>query len=321
MDGKQKLILAAIDRMTVGKMMWSLAIGIVTFGCLYFALSYATESHGLSSSCGEESISFLESLYFSLVTITSLGYGDFSPLGFSRFLAVLEVVGGLMFIALLVSKASSERASNLTRLMYTADLQRTFREYSKEIGDRRTDLTKAIDNGDGHQVAYVIEGLKIHLISIHSHYGYHRIHGELTEDWSNKASARLANACYDVAADIKFKTFYPFISKLTKQRARKVIVKTDEIIKMVTETHGTESMQRLVEKSRINLVEFDARNAKNYAEKLQISDWLLKTVYDSFPEKPWPKHVQKVIAKKLGLSNHAVTKAIDELIVQDRIRF
>jgi hypothetical protein len=51
----------------------------------------------------EDNISFFfECLYYSVVTFTTLGYGDFIPVGFSRLEAALEAFTGSFTIALFV---------------------------------------------------------------------------------------------------------------------------------------------------------------------------------------------------------------------------
>lgn len=45
---------------------------------------------------------FISSLYFSTVTFTTLGYGDISPFGVSRFIAAIEAFAGSFTIALFV---------------------------------------------------------------------------------------------------------------------------------------------------------------------------------------------------------------------------
>jgi hypothetical protein len=48
--------------------------------------------------------SFLEMLYYSFVTLTTLGYGDISPVSpVARALAYLEAVSGVMYVAILVA--------------------------------------------------------------------------------------------------------------------------------------------------------------------------------------------------------------------------
>ena len=44
---------------------------------------------------------FPAAIYFSVVTFTSLGYGDISPVGFSRFLAAGEALLGVFMICCL----------------------------------------------------------------------------------------------------------------------------------------------------------------------------------------------------------------------------
>ena len=45
---------------------------------------------------------FLECLYFSVITFTTTGYGDFSPIGLSRLVAVIEAFTGAFSISLFV---------------------------------------------------------------------------------------------------------------------------------------------------------------------------------------------------------------------------
>ena len=48
---------------------------------------------------------FTELLYFSLVTITTLGYGDISPVApFARISAGLEAATGTLYIAILIAR-------------------------------------------------------------------------------------------------------------------------------------------------------------------------------------------------------------------------
>ncbi len=47
-------------------------------------------------------IAFAECLYYSVVTFTTLGYGDFTPVGFSRVFAAIEAFSGSFIIALFV---------------------------------------------------------------------------------------------------------------------------------------------------------------------------------------------------------------------------
>ena len=61
---------------------------------IFFAVSYYATGI-LTASC-ESKYDFTEALYFSIVTFTTLGYGDFSPaLGIGRLLAAIEALSGI----------------------------------------------------------------------------------------------------------------------------------------------------------------------------------------------------------------------------------
>lgn len=70
------------------------------FSGLRFADEYQVFS--LHNSFEENLIFFFECLYYSVVTFTTLGYGDFTPVGFSRLVAALEAFTGSFTIALFV---------------------------------------------------------------------------------------------------------------------------------------------------------------------------------------------------------------------------
>jgi len=79
---------------------------IFSFALIYFFLGIA---HGdkviqfLSmNSFGENAVNFLNSLYFSVVTFTTLGYGDLSPHGWTRAFAAIEAFVGSFSLALFV---------------------------------------------------------------------------------------------------------------------------------------------------------------------------------------------------------------------------
>jgi hypothetical protein len=71
---------------------------------LYFAFAYI--GLGLIGPLSEERItpSASEALYFSVVTWTTLGYGDYRPTEAARVWVIVEALTGYLFMALLVAK-------------------------------------------------------------------------------------------------------------------------------------------------------------------------------------------------------------------------
>ena len=79
---------------------------ILISAILYFftGLSYAGQLHifSLNNDVMSNLILFLNCIYYSVVTFTTLGYGDFTPIGFSRAIAAFEAFTGSFTIALFV---------------------------------------------------------------------------------------------------------------------------------------------------------------------------------------------------------------------------
>ena len=62
-------------------------------------------SMGEAASLTERYDQFSEFLYFSFITLTSVGYGDLTPIGApARSLAMLEGVVGQLYLAILIAR-------------------------------------------------------------------------------------------------------------------------------------------------------------------------------------------------------------------------
>ncbi|WP_394131480.1 pentapeptide repeat-containing protein [Shewanella maritima] len=84
---------------------FSMALIFVCAVCYFFTgLSYDGNEHvfSLSQSFSQNVMLFLNCIYYSVVTFTTLGYGDFTPVGVSRAIAAIEAFTGSFTIALFV---------------------------------------------------------------------------------------------------------------------------------------------------------------------------------------------------------------------------
>lgn len=81
------------------------------FGVAYFFLSITHPTHAPTQLQADPTIGvrFLDSLYYSIITATSTGYGDIVPQGFSKLLASLQSIMALIVFALFVTKVVSNR--------------------------------------------------------------------------------------------------------------------------------------------------------------------------------------------------------------------
>ena len=103
-------------------------IFVFSFG--YYFLCGIPE-HGIGPT--QEKRSYLDCLYFSVVTISSLGYGDLHPLGFSRVLAAIEVVSGLVFIGVFVARIVSVKQDEMAEYIVTSKIVQTYDECLEHI--------------------------------------------------------------------------------------------------------------------------------------------------------------------------------------------
>ncbi|PUA45345.1 hypothetical protein C5U62_07575 [Pseudomonas protegens] len=110
------------------------------FAAFYWGISLA----GVPVFEAHSKIRFREACYFSLVTMTTLGYGDLQPLGYARLLASIEAVTGLVFAGYAISQVVSLKQERL--IEYLVEERFTFKynaclasliEGKELIGDRR----------------------------------------------------------------------------------------------------------------------------------------------------------------------------------------
>ncbi|MCF6227460.1 MAG: potassium channel family protein [Planctomycetes bacterium] len=86
----------------------------LAFADVYLLISFlAPESF---NHAGGGAFNWADAMYFSLVTLTTLGYGDIQPVSsVARMVAALEAVFGVLYLAMLVSMFISEFKANRDR--------------------------------------------------------------------------------------------------------------------------------------------------------------------------------------------------------------
>lgn len=117
---------------------------IFLFSLVFYFISIYSPLNGLSAAgAAVIGADLSTALYFSIVTFSSLGYGDVVPLGLSRAFAMLEVLLGLLFIGTLVSKLVSMRQERLLTSLYRLEYISHFRSIRHELSDKRFRIENA----------------------------------------------------------------------------------------------------------------------------------------------------------------------------------
>jgi hypothetical protein len=91
-------------------------MGTIVISGLCFWLGARAGEHGLIEGghpIGGDFNGFIDAIYFSFVTATSIGYGDIVPVGFARVVACAEAVTALLIFGAVVAKFVSHRSDQL----------------------------------------------------------------------------------------------------------------------------------------------------------------------------------------------------------------
>ena len=106
-NSEEPWLLHLIDQLSTKLWVGLWLVTIFSSALIYWATSHYLNGHGLVCTMHKEMddpVSFLTALYFSCVTTTTLGYGDFAPQGISRALAVFQAFLGMAVVGAVISK-------------------------------------------------------------------------------------------------------------------------------------------------------------------------------------------------------------------------
>lgn len=133
-----RTILRLINEVSLTRLLLALAGVTLAFALGYWGLERAVPGSLIETYGTAGSLSIADALYFSVTTLTSLGYGDIRPEGVARLLAGAEVVLGLSFFGVIVAKISSVKQDYILRRMYYADLiDRRLVKYVEQLEEYR----------------------------------------------------------------------------------------------------------------------------------------------------------------------------------------
>lgn len=296
-----------------------LRLGLVTLliwglATIYFSvMTYHDHGMDIRIKCLEPIDSILSAMYFSAVTLTTLGYGDISPLGFGRVVAIFLAVTGLTIVAILIGKVSSERQSSLLLLLHTSDVERRMSSFTKEVDEYMEEIRSLASANDINQLHKNIKGLRALIEGINKYMVFHINQALFIEIGTNASIKKLMNKfaeCHDVIFGLKD------ISKNNKkiESAAYSVSKKISFIEDMLEANSA--------RKKNNSEFFSDRNLRlkhdefTQWKKITMTESLILAVHSRLPSMPrqdWPKHVHKPIAKELEVSNKLVIKCIDEL--------
>ncbi|MFV0444910.1 MAG: potassium channel family protein [Planctomycetaceae bacterium] len=91
----------------VGLLLMRIGLAAFVFGFVAYTFASLYQRVGLIDGDGNRVESFLDCLYFSVVTLSTVGYGDITPMPAARPIVIIEIICGFMLLAVLMGLSAS----------------------------------------------------------------------------------------------------------------------------------------------------------------------------------------------------------------------
>lgn len=315
-----------LDRIKTSTLIFWLIGGVLVAAILFYFLSCIGQ--GIQSTIDKDSpIGISDSIYFSIVTVSSLGYGDYRPIGAGRILATVEVIYGLVFLAIIVSKLASERTSTLIKLVYASDTQRRILDFIESSNERNHEMNQAILDHDYFLVSELASRNKTAFSTCKHFINYHHKFGDIGNDWDEKQNVRLIKAVAKASdlANVVISNMHT--DPELHNRIESYLKQAESLSEHIDNLYSNDRISRIhghiISQKNAFIIALE-RTKGNFGNLRgvkgdSITDSLLARVERILPDRPWPENVHKVIAKELKISNKLANKVIAKLISQGKI--
>ncbi len=183
-----KSFLIFLDRVRFVWLGAAAAFALVAFAFAYLWAGSYGQGLVATYGSGASTPQFSECLYFSVVTFSSLGYGDFRPIGVSRLLASAEVIIGLAFLGIAIAKLSSARQSYYTARLFSSDAQARLDKFSIGFNE----LMKSLNNASGtEKMQEIIETTNVRCVALLNYIKFEIANGPFFDDVPMRAVRRV----------------------------------------------------------------------------------------------------------------------------------
>jgi hypothetical protein len=284
------------------------------------ALVY-TKSGMIQSNGKPIALDYPNGLYFSVITFTSLGYGDFVPVGIAKIWAASEVFLGLILVAFFVAKLASERQAALILLVYTGQQQERIKGFEDSLLALNKEIKHAKDTSNFEDLAAISERTLGFCSVVRSYLVLHAIQGDVARFGNDKSLLKLYRSFYRLqrmAYDIlkihgmpdKTYTMYENIIGLLAGVARRMIKYHKKSSKAIGNLIVIEGFSRTLINWKADLADGRVRIGSSTEPSREVLDKVLALL----KQDEWSNNTHKEIATKLNMSNKFAEKCIDRLI-------
>ncbi|MCA8830504.1 potassium channel family protein [Hymenobacter pini] len=265
-------------------------------------------------------VCFLDALYFSVITFTSLGYGDIAPIGAGKIIAALEVLSGLVFIAVLVGKLASERQAALLLLVYTSEQQHRLSAFSKGIQAYDIKLNKDANNYEHEKLNKHSKALYKYITGLQLYLEFQSNEGRLASFGNTSTLTKLYKrflSLYITTLDILFTAG---IEPKTYRKLERILNRMSRISSGMKKFHSADehatALFNELENQRLRLVKWNNLRAQNkeasmFFDRPNPTKRLVKKVEALNPIFPWDRDLDKFIASELRIPRRLAGRCLD----------
>ncbi len=128
---------------------------IIVFAGIYFALSFSAGNSLMyrNQVIEPNALGLFNSVYFSFITATTLGYGDIAPMGFvSKFFAAAEVVIGLIIWGVVISKLIGFKQEVILEEVYDISYEEMIDRQRSGLYLFRSDINKVMERIENNTI-------------------------------------------------------------------------------------------------------------------------------------------------------------------------
>ncbi len=120
---------------------------IASCSLAYLVLAISVPQHGIAPmNFASATDMIITSVYFSVITATTIGYGDTVPLGFSRIIVMIESVVSLFLWAVFISKLVMHKQEIALYQVHTMSFETMFLKTRESLFIVRKDFEQIIDD-------------------------------------------------------------------------------------------------------------------------------------------------------------------------------
>lgn len=300
-----------IDLIPTSFFIYLFCILVLSFGALFWYLSAC--GSGIVATYSplgtKEDISLLDAVYFSAITVSSLGYGDYRPIGLGRLIAAIEVLSGLSLMSIIIAKLASERQSILVRLIYASDTERRVKAFTEDVTKYYDSIGSWVNNYTERHVKIVaLRSVKRLLGGIGNYLTFHAQEGVLLRVSSESYMRKLFRQMYKLQERMLLHSR----GLNTPEDIRTRLIACSKQISDIAGYYKEWSSDVGI-KAQCEEIVRRSLWKQNLVQQLEINNALFEAILKVLPNLPPRPGDHAVVAEKLEISKSLAAKALVKL--------